>query len=89
MGLKTIGFIITPLNQPVKFPLIAVNKDGNAVSAAAKVEVIKHEYRTVLTKSGSYFRYESQKEDKEMMENEITVGKDFVYSLYAAVTGRL
>src|SRR6202012_4232107 len=31
---------------------------------SARVEVIKHEYRTVLTKSGNYFRYESQKADK-------------------------
>ncbi|MEI2738679.1 MAG: hypothetical protein V9F01_07830 [Chitinophagaceae bacterium] len=38
------------------------------------VEVIKHEYRTVLTKSGSYFRYESQREDKLMVEQQITIG---------------
>jgi len=37
--------------------MVAVNKDGNAVTATAKIEVIKHEYRTVLTKSGDYFRY--------------------------------
>ena len=30
----------------------------------AHVEVIKHEYHTVLTKNGDYFRYESQEEDK-------------------------
>jgi uncharacterized protein YfaS (alpha-2-macroglobulin family) len=80
LGVKKDGFYYYPLNQPVKFMLAAVSKDGNATSATARVEVIKHEYRTVLTKSGSYFRYESQLEDKLMIENKITVGSGTVYS---------
>jgi len=79
-GIKKDWFYYYPLNQPVKFRLVAVNKDGNAVNATAKVEVIKHEYRTVLTKSGSYFRYESQKEDKLMTGNQVTVGNNTVYT---------
>ncbi|MEI9807537.1 MAG: hypothetical protein WDO16_06410 [Bacteroidota bacterium] len=55
-------------------------KRGNAVTSTARVEVIKHEYRTFLTKSGSYFRYESQKEDKSMIENQVSVGNNTVYS---------
>jgi uncharacterized protein YfaS (alpha-2-macroglobulin family) len=42
------------------------------------VQVIKHEYRTVLTKSGRYFRYESQKEDKILQEQEMSVGASTV-----------
>jgi uncharacterized protein YfaS (alpha-2-macroglobulin family) len=79
-GIKNDWFYYYPLNQPVHFPLVAVNKDGNAVFVNAKVEVIKHEYRTVLTKSGSYFRYESQEEDRQMAESDINIGKDFVYN---------
>lgn len=79
-GIKDDWFYYYPLNQPVRFPVVAVNKDGNQLTAVAKVEVIKHEYRTVLTKSGSYFRYESQKEDKQLVESEISIGKDFVYN---------
>ena len=79
-GIKQDWFYYYPLNQPVKFNLVAVNKDGNATNSTARVEVIKHEYRTVLTKSGSYFRYESQKEDKLMIEQQITVGNNTVYS---------
>ncbi len=79
-GIKQDWFYYYPLNQPVKFQLAAVNKDGNAVSATARVEVIKHEYRTVMTKSGNYFRYESQKEDKMMIEQQLTVGAGTVYS---------
>ncbi|MBS1653966.1 MAG: alpha-2-macroglobulin family protein, partial [Bacteroidetes bacterium] len=79
-GVKYDGYYYYPLNQPVKFQLVSVNKDGNAVNSTAKIEIIKHEYRTVLTKSGSYFRYESQKEDRLMAENEISVGANTVYT---------
>lgn len=79
-GIKYDWYYYYPLNQPVKLELVSVNKEGNATSSTARVEVIKHEYRTVLTKSGSYFRYDSQKEDKLMIENQITVGNNTVYS---------
>jgi hypothetical protein len=79
-GIKQDWFYYYPLNQPVKFNLAAVNKDGNTASSTARIEVIKHEYRTVLTKSGSYFRYESQKEDKLMIEQQISVGNNTVYT---------
>lgn len=72
-GLGSDGYYYYPLNQSIKFPLIALSKDEKVVSAPAKVQVIKHEYRTVLSKSGDYFRYESQKEDKVLKEEVITV----------------
>lgn len=86
-GVKQDWYYYYPLNQAVKFQLAAVNKDGNAINATARVEVIKHEYRTVLTKSGSYFRYESQKEDKLMIEQQITVGANTVYSYVPRTPG--
>jgi uncharacterized protein YfaS (alpha-2-macroglobulin family) len=73
-GIKDDGFYYYSLNQPVTFTLISLNREGNPVSTPAKVQIMKHEYRTVLTKSGSYFRYESQKEDKVLSEKEMTVG---------------
>ncbi len=79
-GVKRDWFYYYPLNQPVKFSLAAANKDGNAVQSTARVVVIKHEYRTVLSRSGSYFRYESQKEDKVMSESNITVGNNTIYN---------
>ena len=79
-GIKQDWFYYYPLNQPVKLNLVAVNKDGNATSSTARIEVIKHEYRTVLTRSGSYFRYESQKEDKLMIEQQISIGNNTVYT---------
>jgi uncharacterized protein YfaS (alpha-2-macroglobulin family) len=43
--------------------------------------VIKHEYRTVLAKSGRYFRYDSQEEDKMLLEKDLAIGNgtSFVY----------
>ncbi len=64
-GVSDDGYGYYPLNQPIKFPLIALSKDDKVVEGArVNVNIIKHEYRTVLTKSGDYFRYESQQEDK-------------------------
>lgn len=79
-GIKYDWFYYYPLNQAVRFQLAAVNKDGNAMNATANVQVIKHEYHTTLAKYGSYFRYESSIEDKLMIENQISVGANAVYS---------
>jgi uncharacterized protein YfaS (alpha-2-macroglobulin family) len=80
-GISDNGYDYFPLNQVVKFPLIAINRAEQAVSSTAKVEVIKHEYRTVLSKSGSYFRYESQPEDKIVASNTVAIsGESTAYS---------
>ncbi|HWB93136.1 MAG TPA: MG2 domain-containing protein [Puia sp.] len=73
-GVADDGFSYYPLNQAVSFPIIALDRNGKVLSgASARVQVIKHEYRTVLTKSGNYFRYESQKEDKQISSGIVTV----------------
>ncbi len=86
-GIRQDWFYYYPLNQAVKLPLAAVNKDGNGVNSTARVQVIKHEYRTVLTKSGSYFRYESQREDKSMYDQNISVGSSTVFSYVPRTPG--
>jgi uncharacterized protein YfaS (alpha-2-macroglobulin family) len=73
-GVANDGFDYYALNQAVQFPLIALDKNEKVLTnISAKVEVIKHEYRTVLTRNGSYFRYESQKEDKLISSGIFTV----------------
>lgn len=74
IGIKDAGSYYYAINQPVLFGLISLNKDGNPVSSRAKVQVIKHEYKTVLIKSGSYFRYESQQQNKILSEKEMNIG---------------
>jgi alpha-2-macroglobulin len=81
-GIADDGYLFYPLNQPVSFPLIALDRSGKIVGGAtARVEVIKHEYHTVLTKSGDYFRYESQEQDKLISSASVSVsGEDSKYA---------
>lgn len=74
LGLGVDGYGYYSLNQAVRFPLIAVDKDGVLVNGTkAQVKIIKHEYRTVLAKSGNLFRYDSQKEDKLVTDQVVAV----------------
>ncbi len=86
-GIKQDWSYYFPLNQSMKLQLIAVNKDGNSVNGAARVVVIKHEYRTVLTKSGSYFRYESQKQDKTLSDQQMNIGSNTQFSFVPRTPG--
>ncbi len=74
LGLGNDDYGYYPLNQTIRFPLIAIDKNEALINGAkAQVSIIKHEYRTVLTQSGGYFRYDSQKKDKLIYENTISV----------------
>jgi uncharacterized protein YfaS (alpha-2-macroglobulin family) len=68
-GVGSDGYWYYPLNQAVKFPIIALDKNENALSGAkANIQVIKHDYRTILRKHENYFRYESQEDDKVLAD---------------------
>jgi uncharacterized protein YfaS (alpha-2-macroglobulin family) len=75
--------------QPLRFPMIAVDKKGKALSGVkAEVRLIKHEFRTVLSKSGSYFRYRSEKEEKILEQKVITLSEtQAAYSFVPQLSG--
>ncbi|HEU4470551.1 MAG TPA: MG2 domain-containing protein [Flavisolibacter sp.] len=74
-GIRDDGYYYYALNQPVSFGLVSVNREGKPVRAQARVVIVKHEYRTVLTRSSSgYFRYESQEDNKILSDQELAVG---------------
>jgi alpha-2-macroglobulin len=73
-GIANDGSWYYPLNQPVGFHLLALDKDQLVITANAEVSVVKHEYRTVISRNGSYFRYESQEEDKLISSKIVPVG---------------
>jgi uncharacterized protein YfaS (alpha-2-macroglobulin family) len=76
-GISDDGYSYYPLNQPIRFPVLAVDKDQRVLNGAkAQVKIIKHEYRTVLSKAGSYFRYESQADDKLLTDQEILISDE-------------
>ena len=83
-GIGSNGYGYFPLNQKIEFPLIALDKTGKLLPGAiADVKVIKEEYHTVLNKNGRYFRYDSQREEKEVATGQVTVGGE--KTMYAFV----
>src|SRR5690606_32265255 len=84
-GLKNEYSSYFPLNRPVQFGLIALNKQGDLVKQLARIVMIKKEYKTQLVRSGSYFRYESQKQDKIIAESTKEISGETVHS-YTPVT---
>ena len=74
-GIAGDGYNYYALNQNINFQIIAVDKNEKALgNIKAHVVVIKHEYKTVLSKyDDSYFRYESQKDDKIITDKEIII----------------
>lgn len=78
-GIKEDGSYYYPLNSTVNFSLVSLNKDGAPVNATARVVVIKHEYRTVLARSGDVFRYDSQREEKIISDKQLTIGDKTSY----------
>ncbi len=87
-GIAEDGSWYYPLNQAVGFHLVALDKNQSVITSSAEVSVIKHEYRTVISKSGSYFRYESQKEDKLISSSLLKVnGEQTDYSFIPRSSG--
>ncbi|MFN8275877.1 MAG: MG2 domain-containing protein [Chitinophagales bacterium] len=62
-----------PVNQVMQIPIIALNKDEQPVATKAHLLILKREYKTVLSKSGSYYRYESQQEVKTIVNEDIVL----------------
>jgi len=87
-GIKYDGWWYHALSTPVQFVLASVNKDGQAVNARAKVEIVKREYYTHLVSTGGYFRYESQEEIKSIQEKEMTIGAASTYTFVPKIPGR-
>lgn len=88
-GIKSTGYYFGT-GQKVAFPLIAVDKNGKAVNnARARVRLIKHEYKTVLARSGSYFRYRSEKEENVLVDQEVNIGSSgYNFSHVPQLSGR-
>lgn len=63
-------------NRPLQFRFIAVDKNGQALSAQkAKVEISQIVYETVMERQGRYYNYVSQKKDKVIFSKTITLDK--------------
>ncbi len=75
-------------NTAMKVPLVVVDKEGKAKSGVdAKIQVIKHEYQTVLNKSGSYYRYESNKVEKKLIDKTISLNGEAIFNYTPTISG--
>lgn len=88
-GIGNNDYYYHPLNKNIAFPLVALDKDQKPLSnTRAHIQVIKHDYYTVLAKSGEYFRYESKKDDKTIIDQEITInGEGTIYNFIPRTPG--
>ena len=88
-GISNDGYYYYALNQNVKFPIIALDKKEQPIAAKARVQVIKHDYKTVLSRNYEYFRYESQRDDKVLIDQEVNVsGENSNYSFVPRTSGQ-
>jgi uncharacterized protein YfaS (alpha-2-macroglobulin family) len=87
-GINSGEYNYVALNQPARFSLVALNNKEQVTTASAQVEIVKHEYKTVLTKSGDLFRYQSQEELKILASQTITIaGQATQYSYVPRTSG--
>lgn len=88
-GIGNNDYYYTALNQNIAFPIIALSKDEKPLNGIkAHIQIIKHDYKTVLSNYDSYFRYESQREDKTLIDQEITVsGEATVFNFIPRTPG--
>lgn len=84
------GSYYRKVKREVSVLVIGVDKEGKLITGAeADIKLIRHEYRTVLSKSGNYFRYRSQHEEKIIENKKITIGNaPFNYNFTPDVSGR-
>lgn len=88
-GLKSNDYWVKTGNN-IKTQLIAVDKDGKVLdNETANVKIIRHEYKTVLARSGSYYRYRSQKEERIIQDQDIVFsGKNTEISFIPEFSGQ-
>jgi uncharacterized protein YfaS (alpha-2-macroglobulin family) len=88
-GIGNDGYYYCPLNKNVAFPLVALNKDEKPLdNVLAHVQVIKHDYKTVLSRYNEYFRYESQRDDKTIVDQQVVLnGTSTVFNFVPRTPG--
>ncbi len=71
-GIKINEYYVNA-KQSISFPLIAVDKNGKAVSSSARIQIIQHDWYSVIERNGSSYRYVSHANDRIMLDQEIKI----------------
>lgn len=87
-GIGNFGDYIST-KTPVDIPMVVVDKAGQAVNAKAKLEIIRHEWRTVMESAGgNRYRYRSEKQEVVEESKEIVIsGNKFTYKFKPTTSG--
>ncbi|MEM7548512.1 MAG: MG2 domain-containing protein [Bacteroidota bacterium] len=68
------GSYYIPTNRTHRIKLVAVDKEGKAAEQQnARIKLIRYDYKTVLARSGSYYRYRSEKETIVLQDKDIDI----------------
>lgn len=88
-GIKYPGYY-AKTGEPQKMNIVALNKDGELLSGSvASVQLIKYEYKTVLSSSGDYYRYRSEKIEKELERKKMVINEQSsFYSFIPELSGQ-
>jgi uncharacterized protein YfaS (alpha-2-macroglobulin family) len=88
LGISQSDYYYQPLHQNISFGIIALNHSDELTTARARVQLIKYDYKTVLSKSWDYFRYESQVEEKILVEKNLDIsGTNTVFNFVPKTPG--
>lgn len=88
LGLQQSEYDYFPLNNNIRFGIVALNENENLISTQARIQIIKHEYKTVLTKGWESYRYESQQVDKVLSEQTINIsGQNTAFNFIPRIPG--
>ena len=71
LGISANGYNYFPLKKAAKFNLVSIDANEKLKQSKARVDVIRHEYKNVMTRSGKYYSYQTQEEDKLIQSDEI------------------
>jgi uncharacterized protein YfaS (alpha-2-macroglobulin family) len=87
-GIKLFNYYLD-VRQPVQIPLVALDKDGKPVNAAATVQFVKYDWHTVLEKNDyGRLRYISQKKERILEERKVQLSKvDVLISFTPSTSG--
>ena len=89
LGIKGLDYYWIGINQPLNFPLVALDYEGNAITAGARVQVVRFDWHTVLERRyddqyGYISKYKEIVEyDKEMKINPSGTSITFVPKISA------
>ena len=72
----------------MQIPLAAVNKDGEAMDTTVHIEILHHQWRTVLeSNSRGYYRYKSQKDKLTLVSKDIDINGKTNFPFYPKESG--